>query len=924
VELGAPAPVALAAALLLVFVLPGAALLLALPASVRPRERAPQVMLGFGMSIVLSMLSFWAAAQVAGMGIINRWLIVEALVSVVLAVLALRPAARALTEASGPETRAAQRRTLAYMGVVVIIAACLRLPSLGYGELYDDELDVAQSARSLLLGQTSVVFEHRKGPTEIWFAVVAAGTDSQFDEWTLRLPFVLASLGAIAGTMLLGEEFLGTRRGLLAGLLLAGEGIFLAFSRMAQYQGLVLCMIVLTAWCALRFWRATSRQTETFYLAAGALFWSFGTLTHWDGALAALFLVYAVWQKWGVTGPAGGIAERLQRFVATARAQWIKLSVIVVSALLLPAVFYLQLFLSPKVTNLKQYAGERIGFGIYNGAPGFMLHATFYDASPFILGVLLVAWLSLAWPLPRRAQPAAALLALPFAWPGFLAVGDFNLSFVLFLAVLLVFGKTLWRKTITGIVWLWLFAYFIIYAFILRSAGLHFYTLMPALMLIVSSALPIGDAAEPAVGRWYRPALAVAGLLLMISWVYAFVAYLNTHPEYALDYPRTALSIFPTFYRERPRDFFFGFPYRYGWSVIGTLYQQGELRGKFATNETYLVTDWYVRDIGAAEPDAPRYYFRVDDAPRGGDVPADLDEQFHLWGEVRVHGDPRIRIYESNRYSPVAQRLFDAERYPPTDPKLLARSMLYRQAKGDDNAFRDLGRYLDETLRDGDVLVLDTPLQDGIVPYYYSGKARITAAQTESGLANAIAGAPVIYASLFSPSLGENWLAQNAFPLESRWFGSVRLVTYAPPDPNRKLQSANVRFGDTIQLVSYSIVASEWHAGDAVRLGLEWQADAVVPTRYKVFVHVTDVQGKVVAQQDTEPMGDLAPTTTWTPGNAITDLHGLRLPATLASQPLTIAVGLYDAATNERLTVHNAQEQTLPDREFIIGGVSVR
>ena len=101
IELGAPAPPALATALLLLFVLPGAALLLALPADVRPREMAAQVVLGFGMSIVLSMLSFWTAAQVAGMGIINRWLMVETLVCAVLALLALRPAARARSEASG-------------------------------------------------------------------------------------------------------------------------------------------------------------------------------------------------------------------------------------------------------------------------------------------------------------------------------------------------------------------------------------------------------------------------------------------------------------------------------------------------------------------------------------------------------------------------------------------------------------------------------------------------------------------------------------------------------------------------------------------------------------------------------------------------------------------------------------------------------
>src|SRR5437870_2658804 len=83
---------------------------------------------------------------------------------------------------------------LLLFALVLLLAALTRLPNLGYGEYYDDELDVVQSARSLLLGQTNVIFEHRKGPTEIWFATVAAGTSTQFDETTTRLPFVLASL----------------------------------------------------------------------------------------------------------------------------------------------------------------------------------------------------------------------------------------------------------------------------------------------------------------------------------------------------------------------------------------------------------------------------------------------------------------------------------------------------------------------------------------------------------------------------------------------------------------------------------------------------------------------------------------------------------------------------------------------------------
>ncbi|MCA1554109.1 MAG: DUF1616 domain-containing protein, partial [Chloroflexi bacterium] len=229
---GAPVLLAEVAGLLLVFVLPGSALLSALPDSVRPRDGLECIALAFGMSICLSMLCVWAASQVAGMGIITRWLVVECALVLVLSIVAIN----ALRARSTQKVTWDRARVLG-VALVLLVAALLRLPNLGYGEFYDDELDVVQSARSLLLGQTSVIFEHRKGPTEIWLTAVVAGTSTQFDEFTTRLPFVLASLGAAGVTALLGIECFGLRRGVLSGLLLAAEGIVLAFSRMVQYQG---------------------------------------------------------------------------------------------------------------------------------------------------------------------------------------------------------------------------------------------------------------------------------------------------------------------------------------------------------------------------------------------------------------------------------------------------------------------------------------------------------------------------------------------------------------------------------------------------------------------------------------------------------------------------------------------------------------
>ena len=43
------------------------------------------------------------------------------------------------------------------------------------------------------------------------------------------------------------------------------------------------------------------------------------------------------------------------------------------------------------------------------------------------------------------------------------------------------------------------------------------------------------------------------------------------------------------------------------------------------------------------------------------------------------------------------------------------------------------------------------------------------------------------------------------------------------------------------------------------------------------------------------------PTTGWLPGEYVTDLHTLTLPAELPDGPLTLRVGLYDPATGARL-----------------------
>jgi hypothetical protein len=80
-----------------------------------------------------------------------------------------------------------------------------------------------------------------------------------------------------------------------------------------------------------------------------------------------------------------------------------------------------------------------------------------------------------------------------------------------------------------------------------------------------------------------------------------------------------------------------------------------------------------------------------------------------------------------------------------------------------------------------------------------------------------------------------------------------------------------------------------------------WRAEAETPTDYRVFVHLVDATGAIVAQSDAAPAGWARPTTGWLPGEYVLDTHTLTLPATLPAGPLSLRVGLYDPDTGARL-----------------------
>jgi len=111
----------------------------------------------------------------------------------------------------------------------------------------------------------------------------------------------------------------------------------------------------------------------------------------------------------------------------------------------------------------------------------------------------------------------------------------------------------------------------------------------------------------------------------------------------------------------------------------------------------------------------------------------------------------------------------------------------------------------------------------------------------------------------------------------------------------------DANFGGQIALRGFDLDRDALAPNGTLRLTLYWQALRAPMKNYTVFTHLLDAGDKVVAQQDNPPVGGTAPTLGWAPGQVIRDEYELKLQGEPESEELTLEVGLYDAATGERL-----------------------
>jgi hypothetical protein len=124
-------------------------------------------------------------------------------------------------------------------------------------------------------------------------------------------------------------------------------------------------------------------------------------------------------------------------------------------------------------------------------------------------------------------------------------------------------------------------------------------------------------------------------------------------------------------------------------------------------------------------------------------------------------------------------------------------------------------------------------------------------------------------------------------------------------------------------LVRRSLDQEEVRPGGTLDVTLYWRAAAKIDEDYTVFVHVLDATPRVRAQVDAFPAGGTRPTSHWRPGELVADAYRIPIPADLPSGEYQIEVGMYLAATMQRLQVIDEDERPIDDR-VILGTIRVR
>jgi uncharacterized membrane protein len=134
--------------------------------------------------------------------------------------------------------------------------------------------------------------------------------------------------------------------------------------------------------------------------------------------------------------------------------------------------------------------------------------------------------------------------------------------------------------------------------------------------------------------------------------------------------------------------------------------------------------------------------------------------------------------------------------------------------------------------------------------------------------------------------------------------GTVRITARQVAKPSSSPEVVtSADFTGQARLSGFTLSTRHLESRGSLVVTLYWQSLEEMAEDYKVFVHLVDSKGQLVAQSDAPPCAGQCPTTSWVPGDVSSDSHKLTLPDNLPAGRYQVRIGLYSESNGRRLPV---------------------
>jgi 4-amino-4-deoxy-L-arabinose transferase-like glycosyltransferase len=133
-------------------------------------------------------------------------------------------------------------------------------------------------------------------------------------------------------------------------------------------------------------------------------------------------------------------------------------------------------------------------------------------------------------------------------------------------------------------------------------------------------------------------------------------------------------------------------------------------------------------------------------------------------------------------------------------------------------------------------------------------------------------------------------VGQNFHNLSVLLFDVTHVTFTASPQ-----RLTDIAFAAPVKLIGYNVNSGSITIDTPLRFGLYLETTGPIDRDYRIFTHLVDAAGALVAQADHIAGADSYPMSLWRPGSLFLNRFEIRVPAGTAPGEYRLVVGLYDA-----------------------------